>query len=283
MLNREIISIVKKNLNEKVVKIIDSSKGIEQIVKIIITENNKYVIKVPYQGKSLMLYRENFVCQHLKNKLLPKIIFKTDKYLIESFIEGEDLSKLKITGNEKIKLYRALGKNIKKIHQIKMTGFGELQNNGKGKNKTPLEHINHVLKNNLPLLIKIKTLDKNTVEGIKKFLYQNINLFKRDKSFLLHFDLIDGNILVKNNKLAGIIDFGDASCGPVEYDLAKLYIEKPPKIFTEIINGYGKKLVDMEKIKYFAVLHLLYMLPYFYRKNKARYQTDSKLLKTLIK
>ncbi len=283
MLNREIIPIFKQKLNENVLKFAFSYNGLEQTVKIIVTEKNKYVMKIPQKIKGVMLYRENFVCQNLKNKLVPKIIFKTNKYLIESFIEGQNLNELKITGDEKIKLYRELGKNIKKIHQVKMTGFGQLQTNGKGEYKTALEHVKAVIKKNLSGPVKRKAFNKTLTKNIKEFLFTNLHLFESKKIVLLHFDFTDGNILVKNNKLVGIIDFGDASCGPAEYDLAKLYIEKPPKIFTEIINGYGKKLVDMKKIKYFAVLHLLYMLPYFYRKNKPRYQKDIKLLKMLIK
>lgn len=283
MLKNKIITIFKEKLNEKIIAITDSSKGIEQTVKIVTTEKNKYILKIPHQGKSLMLYREDFVCNYCKHSLLPKIILKNNTYLIESFIDGKNLGQVKLSAKNSLELYRELGKNIKKIHQIKMTGFGELQKNGKGQHKTPLEHVGHVLKTNLLPLSKRKVFDKAITKNIKEFIYKNIQLFSPEKSVLLHFDLIDGNILVKDNKLAGIIDFGDASCGPAEYDLAKLYIEKPPKIFTEIINGYGEKSIEMKKIKYFAVLHLLYMLPYFYAKNKVRYKKDIQLLKTLIK
>lgn len=283
MLNREIINIFKQKLNENISKIAYSYQGHEQTVKIVATEKNKYVLKIPQKRKGVMIYRENFVCTKLKNIKIPKVILKTETYLIESFIEGQNLNELKIKKDKQAKIYQELGKNIKKIHQIKMTGLGTLQNNGRGQHNTPLEHIKAVLKTNLLPARKRKVFNKTLTKNIKTFLYNNINLFETNKSVLLHFDFTDGNILVKNNKLSGIIDFGDASCGPIEYDLAKLYIEKPQLIFEQIIKGYGQKQIDLKKIKYFTVLHLLYMLPYFYRKNKTRYQKDIKLLKNIIK
>lgn len=278
-LDKKIIFIFKQRLHEEVVSINDCSHGIAQIVKIVETPKNKYIIKFPRPGNELMIYRENFVCSHLKIKLLPQIILKDKTFLIETFISGERLNKAK---PQNINFYNTLGKTIKKIHQIKMSGFGELMRSGKGRQANPTQHIEFLLKENLPLLSKIKSFDKKLLQHTKNFIYDNISLFDSDKSVLLHFDLIDDNILVKNNKLAGIIDFGDLSCGPKEYDLAKAYLENSNKNFSHILDGYGKNLVNMKKIKYFAVLHLLYIIPY-YSSHKEKYAQYSKLLKTLVK
>lgn len=279
-LDKKIVSIFKQRLHEEVINISDCSHGIEQTVKIVETQKNKYIIKFLRKGNELMIYRENFVCSHLKIKLLPKIILKDQTFLIETFIEGETLNKAK---PQNINFYNTLGKTLKKIHKIKMSGFGELMANGKGKQLSPAQHIEFLLKENLPLLSKIKTFDKKLLQHTENFIYNNISLFDSDKSVLLHFDLTDDNILVKNNKLVGIIDFGDAGCGPKEYDLAKIYIENPNRIFSHILAGYGKNLLNMKKIKYFAILHLLYIIPYFYSSNKKKYKRYSKLLKVLTK
>lgn len=278
--DKKIIAIFKQRLSEEVVNIKDCSHGIEQVVKIVKTQKNKYIIKFPHKGKELMIYRENFVCNILKTGFLPKIILKDKTFLIESFIAGKELNKVKKQGP---KFYKELGKAIKEIHAIKMSGFGELQNNGKGKQSTPIKHIEYVFKQNSPLLSKIKSFDKKLLKQTKNFIYKNINLFDQKNPVLLHFDLIAGNIMVKNNKLAGIIDFGDTSCGPKEYDLAKMYLEKTNKIFSYVVAGYGKNLIDLKKIKYFAVLHLLYVIPYFHKTDKKKCSEYIKLLKILIK
>ena len=158
-----------------------------------------------------------------------------------------------------------------------MSGFGELQKTGKGEHKNPKDFLDSLLSQTFPKLKKIKSFDKKMLKYLEKFIYENINFFDEKNSFLLHFDLIPDNLLEKNGELTGIIDFGDASCGPVEYDLAKLYLELPKKNFNKVMAGYDKK-IDMKKIKYFAILHLLYMLPYFYKVNRKRYEKSVKLL-----
>ncbi|EKE06581.1 MAG: hypothetical protein ACD_18C00322G0002 [uncultured bacterium] len=277
MLDKKIIKIFKDKLNEKVIKITDSSNGLAQIVKIVETKNKKYVFKNPKPGDGIMIYRENFVCSNLKSKFIPKVFFKTKNYLIESFLEGTRPER-----NKPEIFYYSLGKNIRKIHKVKMTGFGELQKNGKGQYKTAKQYIDNLIIENFPKFKNIKSFDKKILKYLEKFIYENINCFDEKNSFLLHFDLIPDNILMQDNKLAGIIDFGDANCGPVEYDFGKLYLEISDKMFTKVLEGYGKKL-EMKKIQYFVVLHLLCILPYFYKVNRKRYEKSVKLLRKFSK
>ena len=273
MLDKQIIKIFKEKLNENVVKMTDSSNGLEQIVKIVETKSKKYIFKKPQAGKEIMVYRENFVCSNLNQKFIPKIFFKGKNYLIESFLDGK-----KPERNKPEEFFFSLGKNLKKIHKIKMSGFGELQKNGKGEHKNPRDFLDSLIKQTFPRLKKIKSFNKKLLKHLEKFIYENINFFDEKKSFLLHFDLTPDNILIKNNKLVGIIDFGDVNCGPVEYDFGKLYLEISNKMFKSVLEGYKEKL-DMKKIKYFAILHLLYMMPYFYKVNRKRYEKSRKLLK----
>ncbi|MDD3006223.1 MAG: phosphotransferase [Candidatus Pacebacteria bacterium] len=82
------------------------------------------------------------------------------------------------------------------------------------------------------------------------------------EAVLLHFDLIDINVLILNRAFGGLIDFDDLSCGPRAYDIAKLYIEKwGGEDFVSFLRGYGK--ADSKEIKYFTVCHLLYEIPYY--------------------
>ena len=163
-----------------------------------------------------------------------------------------------------------------------MKGIGSLQVNGRAKHTTPIGYLESLFRQHEPELLKTSLVNKKLMQQVRSFVYDNIDLFGTKQSVLLHFDLIDNNILVKKHKISGIIDFGDASCGPREYDLAKAYIEKGDEIFSYILAGYGKKSADIKKVKYFAVLHLLYIIPYFYSTNKARYVKYVKLLKKLI-
>ena len=89
-----------------------------------------------------------------------------------------------------------------------------------------------------------------------------------EESVLLHFDLQDTNVLVEGGELTGLIDFGDLSCGPRAYDLAKLYAEtEGGEEFSHFLSGYGE--ADPAAVRYFALLHLLYQIPYFHAAGKA--------------
>lgn len=280
-LNKRITNIFRRNLGEDVIDIIDCSKGIEQVVKIVETKKNKYIFKLPHQGNELMVYRENFACSHIKNVPVPKIVAKGRDYIIESFIAGQLLNELKLSHRNQAKIYKDLGRYINQIHRLKMHGFGELQNNGRGKYSTPVDYLESLLKYYEPSLLKTKLFNRVLIKRLRSYLRDNITLFTNE-SVLLHGDLIDDNILINNNTIYGVIDFGDAVCGPREYDLAKIYIEKNNRIFTWVLYAYGKELVNLKKVRYFAVFHLMYMVPYFYSTNKVKYVKYIRLMNSLI-
>jgi|GEM_PF-5427988 aminoglycoside phosphotransferase (APT) family kinase protein len=281
MTEKQLLVAFKKRLPEKIISVTDHSNGLEHMVKLIQTVERQYIIKQPRQDKRIMIFREHFACQQIKSPLVPTIIYHNKYYLIESVIAGTALNNNLIKTHPKI--YIQLGQAIKIIHQIKMSGLGELQSNGQGQHQTAREHINHLLATYSSALLATKIINRQLLQHIKKFLIDNIALFNKQDSRLLHFDLTNDNILIFRNKLSGIIDFGDASCGPIEYDLAKLYIEQPNKAFSLILSGYNDKSVELKKVKYFAVLHLLYMMPWFYKTDPKGFLKLFKLLTIITK
>ena len=277
-----ILSIFQNKLSEKVISITDCSNGVEQTVKIVETAKKKYVIKYPLKGNESMIFNESFACRKLNgNIFVPKIIFEGNNYLIESFIGGQTLNKIKHLKETK-KIYISLGKMIRKIHNIQMQGFGELQINGKGKHLKFADHIQFFLKEEIPLLKKTKLFNKKEIDSLLEYIKVNLNFINQNESVLLHCDLIDSNILVENSKISGIIDFGDAGCGLRSYDLAKIYIENDGNAnFSNIMKGYGENIVNIKEIEYFSIFHLIYMIPYYYSINEKEKYT--KLLKLLNK
>ena len=63
MKDQKIIKLFEKSLNKTVIKISDSSNGIDQLVKIIETKSNKYVMKFP--DDEVLLFREIFAWEKL--------------------------------------------------------------------------------------------------------------------------------------------------------------------------------------------------------------------------
>jgi len=264
MSDDNIVAIFKDRLFEDVVRIIDCSFGIEQMVKIVKTKKNIYIIKIPLQGNEMMILREGFACEKLRGcKIVPQVILKEKRYLIESFLEGKMASKIRFSAEEKKSVYISLGKTVRRIHKIKMQGFGVLQKDLEGKDLTLERHIDFLLRKNMPLLRKTGLLSEKEIKRVRDYLKVGLKFINQQESVLLHFDILDSNMLVSGGALSGIIDFGDLSCGPRAYDIAKFYIEKKDsEDFTNFLNGYGK--VESMEVEYFAVCHLLYEIPYYH-------------------
>lgn len=101
-------------------------------------------------------------------------------------------------------------------------------------------------------------------------------LFKKTEEFLsslsdsepiqsiIHGDLHQGNILIKDRRLSGVVDFGDCVVGDIERDFSH-YARHYPEYLDDLINSYEKSsgiklkkekillyglLTDIEKIVY---------------------------------
>jgi hypothetical protein len=158
------------------VRFIGCSFGVEQTVKIVETVENKYVIKIPFKGNEIMILREAFACEKLRNnKFVPQIVLQ-EKYIIESCLAGKILSKTRLSAEEKKNVYIALGKVVRKIHRIEMRGFGELGKNLQGKHLTLERHIDFLLLRDMPLLLQTGLLSAEEITAIRVFLKKHCRL-----------------------------------------------------------------------------------------------------------
>ena len=227
----EIIKLCEYIIKTKIININDISIGCDQKVLILETQKEKYILKESKNSPS-KIQNEEFALNLLSklNIPIPKLIFKNSEFLIESYIEGNLLSK-----DHSDNYFIELGYYISLIHSIKLEGFGEIKN-GKGEYNTEYEY-----------LFSWLDLNKNSKYGIlKKYNFDEIFnnnkiLFNNKNSFFLHGDISYSNIIVNNNKINGIIDFGDSISGSIEYDLALFYIKiKNEFNWDSFIKGYNK-------------------------------------------
>jgi aminoglycoside phosphotransferase (APT) family kinase protein len=274
--------VFEKNIKKTIQKIEDKSKGCDQIVKIITTKDNKkYVVKIPNHPK--YNYREKIACEKLKKlKIIPKIIYFNKKYIIQEYVEGKDIDEIKIPLTKIKKVYLDIGQILKQIHTVKINGFGKITEKGvsKYKNFEKWMYFEFIYKN-LKYIEEEKILSKIQIEKLNKYLKENKPSLKSKDSVLLRFDYEESNIKIKNNKITGIIDFGDLSAGPKEFDLVRPYINYyGSKKYDYFIEGYGE--INKKRLEYFVVLSLFWMIPYARSRNKKRYERHVKMLKEII-
>ena len=176
----------------------------------------------------------------LKKKIpVPKVLKFDDSlkiikhpYLITKEIEGEMLCKSikKMTGNEIVTFYYELGKTIGRIHSITFDKFGETLDGktvgafseiGKGPFSNWKDMHKEIINHRLSYFKG--TYFEDMTGLIRKWFKQNnylidYNIVPR----LLHIDLNQKNIFIKNNKISGIIDFDDAFIGHNEEELMRI-------------------------------------------------------------
>ncbi|MBT4071576.1 MAG: aminoglycoside phosphotransferase family protein [Candidatus Magasanikbacteria bacterium] len=265
--------IFQEKFSEDILNIKDTSNGIEQNVSIVETDKGKFIVKSPKKGNEIMIFREQFACDALREyDFIPEVLYVDENILIESFLEGRSLEDIKKTGEASDSFWKDFGRAVSKIHTVKTEEYGEITEKGKGEFESWEEFLEGFLSASYTIkaLKKTELLNEEEIKNILHFIIEKSFLGEENETYLLHFDLTEGNVLLKDDEFASIIDFGDLSSGAKEFDLGKLYLEEKGKNFDNFLIGYGKELIDIEKVRYFAVLHLLYVIPHYFGVNNIK-------------
>ncbi|WJE50697.1 phosphotransferase [Bacillus cereus] len=250
-------------LNEIPIKILEYVGGIKNLqfprqghtsdVGIIETENGMYVLKKT-KGKQFCswLSKEVFVLNCLSKTNLPipslyKFIeqkSKNQSWTLTEYIEGETLRNYlfyETNQNKRRFVIHNYGKILSEIHST----------------VCPSELINRKLWLDEMLVQAELNLKNYNVDGSIELL----NRLKRTKpqpfqQTLIHGDFTIDNVLVKDGKIKGVIDWGGGVYGDPRYDVS-LAIRPKPRIFENKVEvsiffeGYGKKIITDEEYNYF--------------------------------
>jgi fructosamine-3-kinase len=206
------------------------------------TDKGNYFLKI-YDNK--IEAKTGYKLAHLYPLLLkynvsvPKVIKYDDSlklvkhpYLIITEIDGQMLCDvIDVMGREdKISFYYEFGKIIAKIHSITFDKFGESFDGVKvdkfteANNKGPFDNWKDMHKEIIKFRLNIfkNSSFEDLIEPIASWFEKNSNLIDYDITpRLLHIDLNQKNVFVKNNQISGIIDFDGAFVGHNEEELMR--------------------------------------------------------------
>ena len=255
----DIISIEQKFNLGKIISFKGIKKGIENTNYLIRTKNNKYILTIfekRVQKKDLPFFMSlmDKLNNHKINCPKPQkskkgnylINIKNKPSSIVSFVEGKEKNKLKIHDCYEI------GKNIAKLHmaskKIKL-----YRKNSMSLSSWP-KLLNKIGNKSNKIDVNLNDLMKTSLRDIKKRWPRKLS------SGIIHGDLFIDNILFKNNKFYGYIDFYFSSNDFLIYEIAicinALCFDKKNKkfIFNKIksknlLKGYSsvRKLSKDEK------------------------------------
>eukprot|EP00826_Nyctotherus_ovalis_P018031 TRINITY_DN15359_c0_g1_i4.p1 TRINITY_DN15359_c0_g1~~TRINITY_DN15359_c0_g1_i4.p1 ORF type:complete len:281 (+),score=53.36 TRINITY_DN15359_c0_g1_i4:74-916(+) len=232
---------------KKITNIKDLAKGHLRLVYLFETADGKYVVKKA-KSHPRSISNEVLVRSMITDKTLPfpAVLYHDDEIIVEEFVEGEFMGQ-----DEPPSVYKELGKCIRKLHLIKTEKFGHLDGPARGKYATERDLILHLIDPKDPIYkahCELKLVD------IQSVLNKHMHLLNAKESVLIHDDLHNQNILVRDGKLAGVIDFGIGWAGTREQELGRFYAVCGKKeVWESFVEGYGRDF-DWMRVKLYAFM-----------------------------
>jgi len=240
-------------MDKKTIKRIFSQNNlgkVESIVKIEIGFTNKvYSINDQFILK---------VCEDLENEKF----FKKEVFLYAFFRNKIPVPKILIYDNSK-KIYKKSFMIYRKIHGDNLYSKWHLMSNSERKNIVKqlcdiLKIINKAsfgkslnwhdkilnqIKNSLKKIEDKKILSKEFIQTIRNFVKTNHSVLKVQKISLVYWDAHFDNILMKNNKIVGILDFERTEMASIDFnlDIIKRMVEYPKKYMSKDFEKFAKK------------------------------------------
>jgi aminoglycoside phosphotransferase (APT) family kinase protein len=253
--------IVEKELQTKVLSLKDSSKGWDHKVYILSTKKGKFVVRIPLKDKN-KIKLQTWVCRRWDVLGVPvpePVIVKKD-YMIETFIEGKDISATKLTQKQRDSFFYELGKYLKKMHSVKTKEYGYFKSEGVGKYKNWHSFIGDDFLTNLKTCVEKNRISTGMAAELISHYTQNKDYLKKFNSpRLLHSDLSPDNLMAKNGNFSGIIDVADAFSGDPMYDIAGIFYSYADKNLIDVVErSYGK--LNRKLVKYYAMTSNIWLV-----------------------
>jgi aminoglycoside phosphotransferase (APT) family kinase protein len=186
---------------------------------------------------------------------LPEVVHIGDDYLLMTALPGTTMQSAGITGAERGRLRRELGQIVASLHEVTGSGFGYPQKGLVASwSEAFLSMVNDVLADAARFVVELP----QPAEQIRQLVLDRVDLLDAVRTpRLIHFDLWDGNILVEDGRITGLVDGERAFWGDPVAEFVSLTLFST--VDDELLAGYGAA-VDGEKLSLYRVYLYLIML-----------------------
>ncbi len=192
-----------------------------------------------------------------KSKLpIPRIVdygvYKDKEYIIMTCLEGETMNPLIMENGEQEKIFRVAGQYLRTINDTKHDlNYGRV---GAEKFETFKAYFSYEVSRILSNLERFDHPYPEVIEeGIKTI--NKINVDSNEKK-LCHMDFSTRNILLKDGRISGIIDFEHTIISDPNWDLAYADNKLQGKYREAFYEGYGYEPKDIGVFKLFHGLSI---------------------------
>ncbi len=227
-------------------------QGLDSIAYLV---NHEYIFKQSKHDEArLNLKKEVQVLNYLKGKVtlqIPDIEYYSEEYGVCGYreIRGEKLTPTiykNMSDDEKDKLVQDIVLFLKEIHSLPLPNIDELELDVINDYKDDYEIIRKMLYNQIP------DKSRKYIDDLYKRILSDERISKYVKA-VCHNDLSCNHIIIHNNKVIGIIDFGDAAITDRDKDFIYLLEESSEEIGREfglrVLEYYNHPNKDIAILK----------------------------------
>jgi|SRR3989344_1008505 len=240
------------------VRKITLSKGTFHTILEFYKGHEKYAVRLQHHiyFSALHFVLEKSIMDVLEENMIPsvKVIFVDLSkltipfdYYIATAVRGELLSEIVKRNENANKLFIQFGKFVAKIHRVQTCDYGPFQISKlksdkrlTGIHKQWEDYLRTQLDSHINVLVKHKTLQRQEGEEIYTILDRAFAHITKINPVLLHGDLANHNVFVKNKNITAFVDWEDACSGDPIYDLAYFGSGtfSHPSWFDYFLQGY---------------------------------------------
>ncbi len=186
---------------------------------------------------------------------VPEVVHTGEDYLLMTALPGTTMQSAGIAGAERARLRRELGGIVASLHEVTGTGFGYPQ---KGLVATWSDAFLAMVDDVLADAERFAVTLPRPAAQIWQLVLDRANLLNEVHSpRLIHFDLWDGNILVEDGRITGLVDGERAFWGDPVAEFVSLTLFS--SLDEELLAGYGAA-VDGERLSLYRIYLYLIML-----------------------
>lgn len=181
----------------------------------------------------------------------------TGDYFIMECLDGESLVSIqeKLSDKEKAQVYSEIGSIVRDISQIKGEQFGQLYD-GAERYDSIFDFVNVLIRNVLADAEEKCIVIGISPDEILSLLENHKAAFENVSPVLVHYDLWEGNVFVKNGHVCGLIDWERALWGDVLMEDRF----RRHSVNDAFLQGYGQSgFTEAERIRILWYDILLYL------------------------
>lgn len=244
-------ALFEKHLDARVLGTADLSVGVEQKVDLVETDRGRFICKQPHSDRGINR-REKLATDLARSQGVPapQVFWHDDEVLIQEYIEGTPLDRASLSAEQRTRLWRELGEILGRLHGCELSGFGRLGPDGKGQSESYLDFYRSQRK-------EAKWSDPRA----ERYYQEHRHYLERKTSVLIHFDMEEEHVLIRDGHIVGLVDFASAFAGAPGEEFTRLYgLRWKDPLFETLLEGYPA--IELQQIEFFTFLHLHWRIPW---------------------